>query len=45
VRVRDSAPDTQTVSRSLPSADRDLIRTDEMFARIYAAANSRAPRR
>jgi hypothetical protein len=45
VRVRDSAPNTETVSRSLPSADRDLIRTDEMFARIYAAANSRAPRR
>jgi hypothetical protein len=39
------APDTETVSRSLPIPDRNLVRTDEMFLRIYAAANSRAPRR
>jgi len=45
VRVSDPAPDTETVSRSLPIADRDLVRTDEMFLRINAAANSRAPRR
>jgi hypothetical protein len=36
---------TDTVSRSLPTPDRDLVRTDEMSMRIYAAANSRAPRR
>ncbi len=38
-------PDTETVSRSLPIPDRDLVRTHEMFLRIGAAANSRAPRR
>lgn len=38
-------PDEDTISRSLPAADRDLIRTDEMFQRIATAANSRAPRR
>ena len=37
--------DTETVSRSLPIPDRDLVRTDEMTLRINAAANSRAPRR
>lgn len=44
-RVGDPALDTETISRSLPIADRDLVRTDEMFLRINAAANSRAPRR
>lgn len=39
------ATDTETVSRSLPIPDRDLVRTDEMFRRIHAAADSRAPRR
>jgi hypothetical protein len=39
------APETETVSRSLPIPDRDLVRTEEMFLRINAAANSRAPRR
>jgi hypothetical protein len=34
----------ETVSRSLPIADRDIVRTDEMFLRINAAANSCAPR-
>jgi hypothetical protein len=38
-------PDAETVSRALPIPDRDLVRTDEMFLRINAAANSRAPRR
>jgi hypothetical protein len=45
VRVGHPAPDTEIVSRSLPIADRDLVRTGEMFLRIDAAANSRAPRR
>ena len=36
--------DAETVSRSLPIPDRDIVRTDEMFQRINAAANSRAPR-
>jgi hypothetical protein len=45
VHVDDPASGTETVSRSLPLADRDLVRTEEMFARIDAAANSRAPRR
>ena len=40
-----TANNAETVSRSLPIADRDLVRTDEMFLRINAAANSRAPRR
>lgn len=35
----------ETVSRSLPTADRDIVRYPEMFTRIYAAADSRAPRR
>jgi hypothetical protein len=43
VRVADT--DADTVSRSLPTVDRDLVRTDELFERINAAANSRAPRR
>jgi hypothetical protein len=38
-------PDIDTVSRSLPATDRDLVRSDELFLRIHAAANSRAPRR
>jgi len=41
----DLAPDAETVSRSLPIPDRDLVRTDQMFLRINGAANSRAPRR
>jgi hypothetical protein len=45
VQGDDTAPDAETVSRSLPIADRNLVRTDEMFLRINAAANSRAPRR
>lgn len=39
------APDNDIVSRSLPLPDRDLVRTDEMYSRISAAATSRAPRR
>jgi hypothetical protein len=45
VRGGDPAPDTETVSRSLPLADRDIVRTAEMCLRIDAAAHSRAPRR
>ena len=42
-RVAD-ATDCDIVSASLPTADRNLIRTDEMDRRIHAAARSRAPR-
>jgi hypothetical protein len=45
VACTEPAADTETVSRSLPIPDRDLVRTDEMTLRINAAANSRAPRR
>lgn len=37
--------DDDIVSRSLPIPDRDIVRTNEMSARILAAASSRAPRR
>jgi hypothetical protein len=43
--VDDRVPDDEIVTRSLPVPDRDLVRTDEMSARIFAAASSRAPRR
>ena len=43
-RVAD-ATDCDVVSASLPTEDRNLIRTDEMEHRIQAAAKSRAPRR
>jgi hypothetical protein len=35
----------ETVSRSLPKIDREIVRYPDMFSRIYAAADSRAPRR
>jgi hypothetical protein len=44
-RAHKPLPADETISRSLPAVDRDLVRTDEMFQRIHAAANSRAPRR
>ena len=40
-----NAADCDVVSASLPTADRNLIRTDDMHRRIHAAARSRAPRR
>ncbi len=40
-----NATDCDVVSASLPTADRDLIRTEDMDRRIHAAARSRAPRR
>ncbi len=43
-RVTD-ATDCDVASASLPTADRHIIRTEEMGRRIYAAAKSRAPRR
>jgi hypothetical protein len=43
--VDDRVPDDEIVTRSLPIPDRDIARTDEMSARIFAAASSRAPRR
>jgi len=43
-RVAD-ATDCDVVSASLPTADRHIIRTEQMDKRIYAAAGSRAPRR
>lgn len=39
-----SATDGDIVSASLPTADRDLVRTKDMHRRIRAAARSRAPR-
>ena len=36
--------DADVVSASLPLDDRKIVRTAEMKRRIYAAANSRAPR-
>lgn len=39
----DDASDCDVVSASLPSADRKLVRTEEMGTRIQAAARSRAP--
>jgi hypothetical protein len=45
-RPCDRAEETDhTVSSSLPTADKKLVRTDEMSHRIRAAAASRAPRR
>jgi len=44
VRAAD-AGDCDVVSASLPTADRVLIRTEQMDRRIQAAARSRAPRR
>lgn len=41
VRRGHPAPDAETVSRSLPTADRDIVRTEEMLTRIYAAAGDR----
>ena len=38
------AEDTEIVSSSLPKADRDLVRTEAMQARVLAEARSRAPR-
>ena len=43
--VDDRMPDDDIVSRSLPLPDREIVRTNEMAARIYNAADSRAPRR
>jgi hypothetical protein len=40
----DDATDCDVVSASLPTADRRLVRTDEMSRRIHAAARSRPPR-
>lgn len=42
-RVAD-ATDCDVVSASLPTEDRNIIRTDQMDRRIQAAARSRAPR-
>ncbi len=42
-RVHDNLADADTVSRSLPIADRDLVRDAALSERIYAAATSRAP--
>lgn len=44
-RPRDTAQTDHTVSSSLPTPDKKLVRTDEMSHRIRAAAASRAPRR
>lgn len=44
-RGEPNVDDDQMVSASLPTADRKLVRTDEMGDRIRAAAASRAPRR
>jgi hypothetical protein len=44
-RVHDDLADADTVSRSLPLADRDLIRDNALGERIGAAALSRAPHR
>jgi hypothetical protein len=41
----DDAVPPETVSRSLPTADRQIVRYTEMFTRIAAAADSRTPRR
>jgi len=43
--VDERVPEDEIVTRSLSTPDRDLVRTVEIFARIGAAANSRAPRR
>lgn len=40
-----ATPDAEIVSRSLPTPDRAIVRTDKMSSRINAAADSRAPRR
>ena len=39
----DDALPAETVSRSLPTADREIVRYTDMFMRIGAAADSRAP--
>jgi hypothetical protein len=44
LRDDDELP-AETVSRSLPTADRELVRVGDMFLRIAAASDSRAPRR
>jgi hypothetical protein len=44
-RPSDVGETDQTVSSSLPTADKKLVRTDQMSHRIHAAAASRAPRR
>jgi hypothetical protein len=41
---RNQQGDADIVSASLPLDDRKIVRTEEMKRRIYAAANSRAPR-
>ena len=41
----ENATDCDVVSASLPTADRNLVRTDAMNQRIQSAARSRAPRR
>jgi len=41
----DDALTPETVSRSLPTADREIVRFGDMFLRIAAASDSRAPRR
>jgi hypothetical protein len=43
-RTGDTAETDHTVSSSLPTADKKLVRTGEMSRRIRAAAASRAPR-
>lgn len=45
VTADDALPHDEIVTRSLPTPDRDIVRTEEMSARIGAAASSRAPRR
>jgi hypothetical protein len=42
-RVADGS-DCDVVSASLPTADRDIVRSENMTLRVYAAARSRAPR-
>jgi len=37
-------PHCEIISRSLPKADRDLVRTDAMQERVADEARSRAPR-
>lgn len=42
-RPGDAVETDEVVSSSLPTVDRKLVRADEMFRRIRAAATSRAP--
>lgn len=44
-RPGDAVETDEVVSSSLPTVDRMLVRADEMFRRIRAAATSRAPHR